>query len=243
MASETTPLSQDPSYTTEAYDEEYYSGILQNKKFRSHHWRLKWLEECLAPSKDDRVIELGCGAGNITSFLAPRVKQVHAVDISELAVNTARRQCAAFRNATFQVADASAVPGTADASYDKAVSCDVTEHCGYDTMLGIFREAFRFLRPGGLYFVYTPNPLHWIERAKNWGILKQHPAHTGLRPAPEIIQALQKAGFEMATQRQPPSMIPVVNWFEKLWSMQPVFRQLGIYRIVLLARKPLQAAH
>jgi len=42
-------------------------------------------------------------------------------------------------------------------------------------MRAIFAEALRLLKPGGLYFVYTPNPLHWIERLKKWGIMKSDP--------------------------------------------------------------------
>ncbi|HMB95541.1 MAG TPA: methyltransferase domain-containing protein [Tepidisphaeraceae bacterium] len=231
--------STDPSYTTEEYNEDYYQWVLRNRTYRSHKWRLKWMDACIQPKTGDKIIDLGCGAGLAADFLSSKGAAVHGVDLSDVAIKTAKQHCAQHKNATFEVGDASNLPHLASGSFDKALSADVTEHCGYDTMMGIFREAFRLLKPGGTYFIYTPNPLHWIERLKEWGIiLKQHPSHTGLRTAPVISDALQKVGFEIVMHPQPPSMIPIFNWFEKLWSLQPVGRNLGIYRVVLLARKP-----
>jgi len=229
----------DPSYTAEEYNQAYYQWILENQHYRSHKWRLKWMQECLDPRPGDRIIDLGCGAGLAAQFLSSKGAIVHGVDLSEVAIQTARKHCAQFPQASFEVGDAGHLPHIPDASFDKALSADVTEHCGYETMMAIFREAYRLLKPGGTYFIYTPNPLHWIERLKQYNIiLKQHPAHTGLRTAAVIRQALQKAGFEITRQIEPPSMIPIFNWLERLWSMQPIFRQLAIYRVVLLASKP-----
>lgn len=229
---------QDKDYAAETYDEAYYQSVLRNEQYRSHKWRLKWVDECLQPGPGDRIVDLGCGPGVLAKHLAARGASVHGVDLSDVAVGFARQFNKPYPNASFEVADASRCTHLADASFDKAVSADVTEHCGYDVMCGIFAEAYRLLRPGGLYFVYTPNPLHWIELCrKHHIILKPFPGHTGLRTAPVIIDALQKAGFAIARHVRPPSMIPVVQWLEKLWSLGPVFPNLGVYRVVLLARK------
>jgi ubiquinone/menaquinone biosynthesis C-methylase UbiE len=230
--------SKDPAYTTEEYHEEYYQSVLRNRTYLSHKLRLKWMEKCFQPKPGEKIVDLGCGAGLAAEFLSSRGAIVHGVDLSDIAISTAREHCKPFKDATFEVGDASNLPHLADGSFDKALSADVTEHCGYETMLAIFREAYRLLKPGGTYFIYTPNPLHWIELFKKWGVLKQEPTHTGLRTAPVIIDALQKVGFEMVMHPEPPSMLPVINWFEKLWSLQPIFRNLGIYRVVLLAKKP-----
>jgi 16S rRNA (adenine1518-N6/adenine1519-N6)-dimethyltransferase len=37
----------------------------------------------LTPSKDDTLLEIGAGPGNLTSFLAPYVKKIYAVEIDE----------------------------------------------------------------------------------------------------------------------------------------------------------------
>jgi cyclopropane fatty-acyl-phospholipid synthase-like methyltransferase len=229
----------DKDYAYDTYDEAYYQSVLRNVKFRSHAWRLRWVDECLKPGPGDNIVDLGCGPGVLASHLAGRGATVHGVDLSEVAVRFAREFNRQYPSASFAVADASNCTHLQDASFDKALSADVTEHCGYDVMCDIFREAYRLLKPGGLYLVYTPNPKHWIELCRRHHIiLKPFPGHTGLREAPVIIDALGKAGFELARHLRPPSMIPVFQWLEKAWSLQPLWRDLAIYRIVLLARKP-----
>jgi len=232
------PPVRDSAYAVETYDEAYYRSVLRNERYRSHRWRLKWVDYCLDPRPGERIVDLGCGPGLLAKHLASRGAIVHGVDLSPLAVEFARRHNAAYPNCTFAVADASCCRHLPDCSFDKACSVDVTEHCGYETMCGIFAEAHRLLKPGGLYFIYTPNPRHWIEVCRRHHfILKPFPGHTGLRNAEVIIDALHRNGFEIVRHIRPPSMIPVVQWLEKLWSLQPLLPELGVYRIVLLAAK------
>lgn len=228
----------DAAYATEHYDDAYYDWILKNKQFRSHHLRMSWIRAMVDPRAGDRIVDLGCGPGVVAEFLARHGAAVHGVDLHPKAIATARKLNEGNDRTSFQIGDASHLPDLEDASFDKAVSCDVTEHCGYEVMLGIFREAHRLLKPGGTYFVYTPNPRHWIEKLKEWGLMKSDPTHTGLRTGPVIADALRKCGFEIAAHPQSSSMLPVVNAFEWLWRHQPLFPQLGNYRVILLARKP-----
>ena len=229
--------TSDPDYATDEYDEDYFRWIVRNKHYRSFKLRMRWIDALVRPGPGDRIVDLGCGAGMVAEHCGRAGATVHGVDLSPVAVRVAREVNKDLPGVTFEVGDASAVPDRPDASFDKAISADVTEHCGYDVMTGIFREAYRLLKPGGTYFIYTPNPKHWIEVAKDKGVLKQHPAHTGLRTAPVICDALQKCGFEIVENPETPSMIPGLNLLEKLWSKGPLFPQLGVYRVVILARK------
>jgi len=228
----------DKDYTYERYDQAYYQSVLSNERYLSHRWRLRWVEECLRPQAGERIVDLGCGAGLVAKYLASRGAIVHGVDLSEVAIQVARMANKDSPANTFQQGDARSCADLADVSFDKACSIDVTEHCGCEVMVGIFGEAYRLIRPGGLYMIYTPNPYHWIERARRLRLLPAKPEHTGLRSAETIIEALRRCGFEIVRRIQPPSMIPVVQWLEKLWSVQPILPQLGVYRVVVLARKP-----
>jgi cyclopropane fatty-acyl-phospholipid synthase-like methyltransferase len=230
----------DKDYAYDTYDDAYYASILKNITYRSHHWRLRWVDKCLKPQAGEKIVDLGCGPGVLANYLLKKGCVVHGVDLSPVAVKFARDFNKEFeKTGTFEVADASACTHLADNSFDKGYSADVTEHCGYDVMCDIFKEARRLIKPGGTYLIYTPNPKHWIELCRKYHfILKPFPGHTGLRTAPVIKEALETTGWKVVDHPKPPSMIPVVQWFEKVWSLQPVFRDLGIYRVVLLAQKP-----
>jgi cyclopropane fatty-acyl-phospholipid synthase-like methyltransferase len=238
---ESLPAGQryDKDYAYGQYGADYFNGLVRKRTKRSQRWRFKWMDRCLNPQKGDKIVDLGCGAGLVARHLLEKgASEVHGVDLAEEGIRTAIELNKDFPGASFKVADASKCDHLADGSFDKACSVDVIEHCGHDVMLDIFAEAHRLLKPGGLYFVYTPNPRHWIERLKDWGfILKQDPTHTGLRVAKPILEGLESKGFEIVENLTPPSMIPVLNWFEKAWSFLPVVGQLGVYRITVLARK------
>ena len=242
LADDERAVTADADYATEEYDEDYFRWIVRNKTYRSFKLRMRWIDRLVRPGPGDRIVDLGCGAGMVVEHCAAAGATVYGVDLSPVAIRVAREVNAKFPNAGFEVGDASAVPSQPDASFDKAISADVTEHCGYDVMLGIFREAMRLLRPGGTYFIYTPNPRHWIELGKEYGPqigpFKQHPAHTGLRTAPVIHEALRKIGFEIESAPTGPSMIPGVNALEWAWGKLPGVGTLANYRVIVLARKP-----
>ena len=225
----------DKDYAYGAYTADYFNGLLRKQKKLSQKWRFKWLDRCLDPRPGDKIIDLGCGAGLVARHFLEKGAEVHGVDLAEEGIRTANRE---FPLGSFKVADASKCDHLAGGSFNKACSVDVIEHCGHDVMLDIFGEAHRLLKPGGLYFVYTPNPKHWIERFKDWGfMLKQDPTHTGLRPVKPILEGLEQKGFEIVQNLGPASMIPVFNLLEKAWSVLPGIGQLGVYRIAVLARK------
>jgi cyclopropane fatty-acyl-phospholipid synthase-like methyltransferase len=228
----------DKDYAYGAYTSDYFNGLLRKRKKLSQKWRFKWLDRCLALRAGDKIVDLGCGAGLVARHFLEKGAEVHGVDLAEEGIRTAIELNREFPLGSFKVADASHCDHLASGSFDKDFYVDVIEHCGHDVMLDIFGEAHRLLKPGGLYFVYTPNPRHWIERFKDWGfILKQDPTHTGLRPVKPILEALEQKGFEIVQSLRPPSMIPIFNLFEKAWSYVPALGELGVYRIAVLARK------
>jgi SAM-dependent methyltransferase len=227
----------DKDYAYGQYTADYYGGLLKKQTAASHRWRLRWLDRCLDPKSGDRVADLGCGAGLVAHYLLKKGCEVHGVDLAEEAIKAAIAINAQFPKGHFRVGDASRCDHLEGVSFDKACSVDVIEHCGQDVMLDIFAEAHRLLKPAGLYYVYTPNPRHWIERLKDWGVMKQDSTHTGLRPAAPILEGLRSRGFEIVEHLRPPSFIAGFNWLEKAWSYVPVAGELAVYRIAVLARK------
>jgi SAM-dependent methyltransferase len=158
---------------------------------RTHYRNLPWFsprpyyglvravrERWLRPGT--RVLDIGCGAGTNSIFLARSGFRVQGVDLAPAAIEAARRRANRARlPIRFEVADALRLP-VRTASFGGAV--DVGCFHTFDPALrpAFSRELARVLRPGGRYV------LSWIARE-----------HTG-EPGPphrpgldEVTQALE----------------------------------------------------
>ena len=100
-----------------------------------------------------RVLDLGCGAGFLSNYLAARGHRVCGVDADaeSLAVARAYDQTG---TADYQQGDACALPYP-DASFDVVCAMDLIEHVEDPAQL--VAEASRVLAPGGVFFFHTFN--------------------------------------------------------------------------------------
>ena len=116
-----------------------------------------------------KVLDLACGSGYGTHYLAPFVKQIVGVDCSEEAVEYGRRRYA-HPSVTFEVMDACNL-SFPDGYFDVVCSFEAIEHVrNFETYLA---EVRRVLKHDGIYFVSTPcvskttehpeNPFHFQE--------------------------------------------------------------------------------
>jgi len=123
-----------------------YFRDLEAQRYRTHY-HIKPFIARLQPGCS--VLEIGCGVGLDTWQLVQRGLRVTAVDLTEVAVETARRR---FREdeVRFEVADACSLP-FADATFDYVYSFGVLHHTA-DTDKSV-QEAHRVLKPGGEAFV------------------------------------------------------------------------------------------
>ncbi|MEM6329376.1 MAG: class I SAM-dependent methyltransferase [Planctomycetota bacterium] len=95
-----------------------------------------------------RAIELGCGMGYNTRWLAacqPRRRFV-GLDLTEPHIRYARQHAAGLANAEFRRGNYESLPD-ADASYDAALAVETL--CQTPSLGRALREACRVLRPGG----------------------------------------------------------------------------------------------
>jgi SAM-dependent methyltransferase len=104
----------------------------------------------LAPGM--RVVDLGCGAGSITCDIAALVApgEVRGVDTSESAIASAQSLAAerGLDNVTFHVGDATDTHLAAQ-SFDIVIICVMLSYLPEPERA--VAEAFRLLKPGGLY--------------------------------------------------------------------------------------------
>jgi SAM-dependent methyltransferase len=107
----------------------------------------KWIEEVARP--DMAAVDVGCGSGRMTFFLAPLVREVVGVDVSEAVLAEARAEAERQGVRTVRF-----VPGDAEAMDYRTLFSEgrvdlVTAHlCLSDAVI---RRAAEALRPGGVF--------------------------------------------------------------------------------------------
>ncbi len=111
----------------------------------------------------DSVLEIGCGTGKNTDFLAQIGKNVHALDFSQGMIGKAKAKVKAG-NVRFSTADLTKRWPCEDGAYD-LISCNlVLEHI--EDLSHIFTEAARVLESNGKFLVIELHPFKQYEGKK-----------------------------------------------------------------------------
>lgn len=224
----------------EYYDESTYFAdgtCMQDFNSRFQRYRIGKVLELHTPAPGSRVLDLGCGWGTISVALGPGVGEVVGLDFSERAVAgcSARVDHPGLENISFVCADARAthLPST---SFDSIVAADLFEHLYPEDSEAVAREAFRVLKPGGRFAVWTPSRTHILEVLKNNNVvLQRDPSHVDYKSMTRMKQLLEDAGFEIERAYFAESHVPGLVVAERLLQRWvPLLRR----RIAVLAVKP-----
>ena len=98
------------------------------------------------------VLDVGCGIGRLEVALAPRVGQIHGIDVSEQMVAAARRRCVGLANVTLSVGSGFDLADVGDGAVDLVIAVDSFPYLvqsGMPLVATHFAEARRVLRPAG----------------------------------------------------------------------------------------------
>ena len=133
------------------------------------------LRRFLAPTRDDRVVDLGCGSGRALLWNRDWHATTVGVDIAPFFSSNA------LATIDLLLADLRKLP-FADGTFTKAYSLDVLEHLSPEALRAMLAEANRVLAPGGSLFIYT-------HVRKNARIAK------GLRAINALAESLERAGL------------------------------------------------
>jgi ubiquinone/menaquinone biosynthesis C-methylase UbiE len=108
-----------------------------------------------------KVLDAGCGTGEMARELTRRGYEVWGLDIAEPMIRYARERCGSGR---FQAGDLEHLPFR-DNTFDAVVCLGVVEYLDADETS--LREMWRVLRPGGRAVISTPSalaPLYHLDR-------------------------------------------------------------------------------
>ena len=121
------------------------------------------IRQLLADVPFAEVIELGCGTGKNTEWLAARAAHVTAVDFSAEMLGKARAKITRA-NVRFQQADITQEWDFGPRPADLVTCSLVLEHL--PDLGAVFRQAARVLRPGGVFYMGELHPFKQYQGTK-----------------------------------------------------------------------------
>jgi SAM-dependent methyltransferase len=124
-----------------------FIGVTEESERRTHTFYLKFFQP------QQRVLDLGCGAGYFVKMLREKGVEAQGVDLDPLALAEAQRQ-------NIPVIQANAfdyLTELPEASLDGIFSAHLVEHLPVEVVYILIERAYRVLKPGGSLLLVTPN--------------------------------------------------------------------------------------
>ncbi len=133
--------------------EEYGYFIQENlMQFLVRVSRFKFAAKML--NKNDRTLEIGCGSGLGTNFLAQFCQHVTGLDVKAEEIENAKA-ITRRKNISFERSDFFNLPSSR--RFDTIVALDVIEHMAKAQGDRLLAKAAKHLRPSGLLIIGTPS--------------------------------------------------------------------------------------
>jgi SAM-dependent methyltransferase len=179
-------------------------------------WQRGWqpLIQKLAVPKSGTLLELGCGAGNVSIYLAQAGYLVTGVDIAPSAIDWARENAAQAQvNIDFILDDVLTLAGVADGGFDIVLD----GHCFHCIIGGdrprFLQTAHRLLKPNGILVIRTmcndvPAIPGWGDRfdSQTRCLVYDGIATRYIGDSNEIVQEIIQADFRLLSVELVPPM-------------------------------------
>jgi SAM-dependent methyltransferase len=207
--------------------------------------RQRKLVEALQPflprDRDARILEIGCGMGELLSGLSRLGYDCTGLDVSRTRIERLRlRQGPRLR---FQQAEGTRLPFEG-ASFDLVISIQLFEHLHPDDAETHLLETCRVLKPGGRYLLETPNK--WAGPGDVSRFFSDRPEGFHLREysIAELSGLMSQAGYaQVSVVRWKKEILPakaairLERWWKGLPRSVRRRRTFGLHNPLYLARK------
>lgn len=228
-----------------------FTKVIGRSNF-TYFYILKWLHSgyILTKKPNFSILDVGCGVGTISLYLASLGYRVKGLDVSARAIALAQ---AAQKD--IGLSHVQFVRGELDhkkEKYDLVTCFEVIEHIEND--LQFARDLAAKLRPGGHLLLSTPSRLNFLYRIGFYQKFDAEVGHLRRYTPTEISQLLQKAGLHVQKIASTESILrnllfttklgvviklmkgPLIPLFHAVdEALTPIF---GASDIIVLAHKP-----
>lgn len=208
------------------YGADYHRAITHAAETSGYRWT-HFRDAILAYKQAGDLLDIGCSSGSFLAAFAGRPWKLHGIEISADVASRAR----AKTGAEIFVGDINDAP-FAPASFDVITSFDVLEHLS--TPVETIARISRWLKPGGILYVFIPNVDSWESRVfRSYWFGLELPRHL-FHFSPRSLRTL----MGLAGLRQLSLRTPTDNYVEHSvkYLVDDLARRIGV------ARPPLSAA-
>lgn len=187
------------------FDEDYFNGVGSGYK-AGYKWSkigyLSWhrFKEIFFHShfKHGRWLDAGCAKGFLLRIAIQYGWETYGFDISSHAVNETRTICP---SANVFLLDAEKGLPFPDEFFEVITACELIEHLPQPE--SFLEESYRILKPGGLFFISTPNVNSVLNSSFikdmfamfGWSTPFDDETHVSYFDSNSITKALKKCGF------------------------------------------------
>lgn len=150
----------------------------------------------------DAVLNIGCGIGRVERYLAPKCRELWAVDVSGEMIRRATERLAALGNVRLkEVGNREFLASFSDGQFDLVFSFLVLQHLEKEDAFLYLRDAARVLKPGGVLVTKFPNflsPPYAKAFLDGAAVADRSPGRVRASTEAEVRQTIALAGFEIA---------------------------------------------
>jgi len=151
----------------------------------------RWIFEEIAPYVGQRLLEVGCGIGNMTAYFLDR-ELIYSIDLLPESIVVVREQFGHHTNLRLRVGDIgdpSLVADLASCRFDTVACLNVLEHIEDDEQA--LRHMYRLLQPGGHLLLVVPAGRYMF------GTLDEALAHYRRYELKPLEALVRDVGFEV----------------------------------------------
>jgi ubiquinone/menaquinone biosynthesis C-methylase UbiE len=122
----------------------------------------------LDPKREEKILDVGCGQGELCRELAKIGAQVVGIDASKKLIDIAKKRSGEKFNIHYRVADAGNLEGLQDGTFDAA--CSILAIQNMEHLDAVAKEMSRVVKKGGRILWVLNHPCFRIPRQSGWGI-------------------------------------------------------------------------